>query len=184
VTDYRAALAAVQCNPRYLGNLDWGEQRPGHPEGTIRAHIAEVQFNLDRLRSRLAEDDYWRLMLLVHTHDTFKAQATPGVPITDPRSHASLARTFLAGYVVDPDLLAMTQFHDEPYALWRQSRDRGVCDRERFETLLRNIRNWHAFVAFLLADGCNEGKGREPLLWLLAQLEGRVETGFTPADLL
>ena len=90
-----------------LRNLDWGEVRSGHPEGTIRAHIAEVDCNLESLRHKLSETDYWRLRVIIHTHDTFKAEAQPGVPITAPHSHASLARAFLADFCTDADMLAM-----------------------------------------------------------------------------
>ena len=93
--DHRKAFDAVTTDPQYLANLDWGEARPGHPEGTVRAHIAEIEPNLERLRSKLTEDDYWKLKLLIHTHDSFKAESKAGVAITDPKSHASLARAFL-----------------------------------------------------------------------------------------
>jgi hypothetical protein len=182
--EYQAAFAAVQKDPRYLENLDWGKPRRGHPEGTVRAHIAEVQGNLDRLRSRLSETDYWRAMLLVHTHDTFKSHAKPGVPISDPRSHASLGRAFLAEFTNDSDLLAMVQYHDEPYALWRQWKEKGVCNRLRWEALLGNIQDWNLFLAFCLADGCTEGKGREPLLWLFVEAEGKVRSSFNANDIL
>jgi hypothetical protein len=45
--------------PRFQKNLDWGEARSGHPEGTGRAHIAEIEPNLETLhktaRSNLAK---------------------------------------------------------------------------------------------------------------------------------
>ena len=118
--DHRKAFEAVTTDSCYLGNLDWGEARPGHPEATVRAHIAEIEPNLETLRSKLTDEDYWKLKLLIHTHDSFKGQAQPGVPITDPKSHASLARAFLATHCDDADLLAMVQYHDEPFALYRQ----------------------------------------------------------------
>ena len=31
--DYRIVFEAITTAPRYLANLDWGEARPGHPEG-------------------------------------------------------------------------------------------------------------------------------------------------------
>jgi hypothetical protein len=58
MTDYKAAFDATVLDPRYLKNLDWGEARPGHPEGTVRAHIAEIEPNLEALRSRLVDADY------------------------------------------------------------------------------------------------------------------------------
>ena len=78
MTDYRAIFEAVVADPRYQANLDWGEARPGHPEGTVRAHIAELEGNLNRLLPKLTEVEYWQLKLLIHTHDSFKAEAKPG----------------------------------------------------------------------------------------------------------
>jgi len=59
--DYKEIFHLITSNPRYQRNLDWGETRPGHPEGTIRAHIAELEVNLETLRHKLSETDYWRL---------------------------------------------------------------------------------------------------------------------------
>lgn len=70
--DYRAVFDAIVADPRYRNNLDWGEARAGHPEGTVRAHIAELERNLEVRRPRLSEIDYWKLKLLIHTHDSFK----------------------------------------------------------------------------------------------------------------
>ncbi len=63
--------------------------------------------NLGVLRPKLSEEEYWKLKLLIHTRDTFKGESQPGVSITDPRSHASLARAFLTTHCDDADLLAM-----------------------------------------------------------------------------
>jgi hypothetical protein len=183
--DYKAAYDAIVNDPRYRKNLDWGEPRPGHPEGTVRAHLAEIEPNLELLRPKLTEVDYWKLKLLVHTHDSFKAASQPGVPITDPRSHASLAREFLASFCNDPDLLAMVQYHDEPFALWRQAESKkGRYNQERFDALLRNITDWNLFLAFNIIDGCTKGKSREPLVWLFKEVDGKVETSFTAADII
>ena len=70
--DYAAILDAIRADPRYRKNLDWGEPREGHPEGTIRAHIEELERNLDRLRPKLSDEQVGALRLLIHTHDTFK----------------------------------------------------------------------------------------------------------------
>lgn len=184
MTKYEAIFDAITGAPRYQRNLDWGVARPGHPEGSIREHIAEVDRNVDAIRPKLSETDYWKLRVLVHTHDTFKGEAQPGVAITAPKSHASLARAFLASFCDDPDLLAMVQYHDEPFALWRQFKSKGKFNRERFETLLTNIKDWNLFLAFNIVDGCTEGKGREPLRWLFQQVDGKVQSQFTAADIL
>ncbi len=56
--DCKEIFDAITCDKRYQRNLDWGEVRPGHPEGTIRAHIAELERNLAQLRAKLSETDY------------------------------------------------------------------------------------------------------------------------------
>jgi hypothetical protein len=169
VRDYQAAFHAVVSDPRYQENLDWGRSRHGHPEGSVRAHIHELEHNLAAFRHRMSEMDYWNLKLLAHTHDAFKAEARLGVKITDPRSHASLAREFLAQYCDDPDLLAMVQYHDEPYALYRQWQSKGTC-QPRLAALLATIKDWNLFVLFNLIDGCTAGKNREHLFWLLGEV--------------
>jgi hypothetical protein len=176
VVDYRGAFERVTHDPRYRANLDWGAARPGHPEGTVRAHIAELERNLEACKPELTERDYWKLRLLIHTHDTFKAEAAPGVSITHPRSHASLARAFLASFCDDADLLKMVQYHDEGYALWQQLRRKGRYDEERFERLLAAIDDWDLFLRFAIVDGCTEGKSREPLQWLLDEVNERAPT--------
>ena len=182
--DYRKAFEAAISDPRYLANLDWGEARPGHPEGTLRAHLAEIEPNLEVLRPKLSHDDYWKLKLLIHTHDSFKAESKPAVAITDPRSHASLARAFLSTYCDDADLLAMVQYHDEPFALYRQVESKGKFNQDRFDALLVSIRDWNLFLAFNIIDGCTLGKSREPLHWLFREVAGKVQSRFTHADII
>ena len=46
---YQDIVNAVIADPRYQANLDWGEARHGHPEATIRAHLAEIEPNLEML---------------------------------------------------------------------------------------------------------------------------------------
>jgi len=184
VTRYQHIFESIIADPRYRANLDWGEPRSGHPEGTVRAHIAELEANLQALKGRLVEDELWKLRILVHVHDSFKRDAERGVAIANPRSHASLARDFLAEFCQDEDLLAMVQYHDEPFALWRQLQTRGECDQDRLANLIRTIKDWNLFLAFAIIDGCTDGKSREPLRWLFGVVEGHVESRFTAADLL
>jgi hypothetical protein len=184
-TDYRAVFASILADPRYQANLDYGEPRGGHPEGTVRAHIMELDANLEALSSRVTgESEYWKLKVLIHTHDTFKAESRPGVPIKDPCSHASLARVFLVGYCSDPDILAIVQYHDEPYALYRQFASKGSYSSDRLEVLRSEIKDWDLFLAFLIVDGCTAGKSREPLHWLFREIADHVQSRFTSADIL
>jgi hypothetical protein len=182
--NYSKVFEAISSDARYLANLDWGESRPGHPEGTVRAHIAEIEPNLELLRTKLTDEDYWKLKLLIHTHDSFKAESKAGVPITDPKSHASLARAFLATHCEDADLLAMVQYHDEPFALYRQFESKGKYSQDRFNSLLKTIKDWNLFLAFNIIDGCTRGKSREPLHWLFREVAEKVDSKFTAADII
>ena len=182
--DYSVVFQAVTNDERYQRNIEWGEPRAGHPEGKISAHIAQLERNAATLRRRLPESEFWKLRVLIHVHDTFKGEAKEGARITDPCSHASLARQFLAGFTSDADLLAIVQFHDEPYALWRQVQHRYHYDQARFDTLLATIHDWDLFLAFLIVDGCTAGKSREPLHWFFQEIAGRVQAEFTEADIL
>lgn len=182
--DPHTSFLAATTDPRYLANLDWGTPRPGHPEGSIRAHIAELESNLETLKPKLTDDEYWKLKLLIHTHDTFKPDAQPDVPIADRRSHASLARAFLATHCDDADLLAMVQFHDEPYALYLETTRKGTYNAARFDALLHAIRDWNLFLAFVIIDGCTKGKSREPLHWLFNAIAGKVESQLSAADII
>ena len=170
MTHWRELFETLIRDPDYLKNLDWGRPRRGHPEGTVRAHIAELEQNLETLRGDLSQVDYLKLLILVHVHDSFKAEAKGGVAITDARSHASLATAFLKRYCDDTDLLNMCQFHDEPYALWRQHRGKGRCNQQRLQSLLAKIKDWRLFIYFLLIDNGTVGKDPEPLHWALLHL--------------
>lgn len=184
IVDYASALYAITSDPRYHGNLDWGEPRRGHPEGTVRAHIVELERNLKRLRRRLSAGDCDKLRLLIHVHDTFKPEAKSGVPIIDSRSHASLAKAFLAEFCDDADLLAMVQYHDEPYALWQQVRNKGTYNPDRLAALIDAIRDWNLFLAFLIVDGCTEGKDRGSLHWFFGEVAGKVTAEISACDIL
>jgi hypothetical protein len=172
---HQAIFERVISDPRYLRNLDWGKPRRGHPEGTVRAHIAELEENLARLKSGLSEEMFWKLKLLIHVHDTFKAESAKGVPIEHPNSHASLGRRFLEEFCREVDLLRMVQYHDEPFALWRQVAQRGQCNQNRLRKLIENIEDWRLFLTFLLVDGCTDGKNTEPLTWALQELASSQE---------
>jgi hypothetical protein len=182
---YANMLEAIRADERYKRNITWGEPRSGHPEGTIEAHIRDLELNLETLRSRLSQSEYWRLRVLIHVHDTFKAEAPEGIPINAPNSHASLARKFVAEFTDDVELLNIVQYHDEPFALFqRKTRGRGL-DRERLKRLLSTIHEWDLYVAFLIIDGGTAGKSGEQLHWFFRELKrNKVQTHWTSADII
>jgi hypothetical protein len=180
----QTALDSIQADARYQRNIAWGAPRPGHPEGSLHAHIVELEENLARLAPLLDRVEILKLRLLIHTHDTFKAESPESVSITNPASHASLARDFLARFSADEDLLLMAQYHDEPFALWRQWNSKGTFSVTRMSALLSTIRDWELFSAFLIIDGCTVRKSREPLHWFFGQVAGKISSRFGAGDLL
>ena len=160
----------IISDPRYIKNIEYGLPRSGHPEGKVKAHIADLEQNLENLVPRLSEDQYWKLKFLIHVHDTFKADAIPDSPILSPNSHASLARKFASEFTEDPDLLNMVQFHDLNFVLWRQYEARGSYDLEPFRILLDTIQDWDLFLLFLIIDGNTKGKDPEKLRWFLREV--------------
>ena len=175
--DYRRAVEEVMDDPRYKRNVAFGEPRPGHPEGSVKNHIAELESNLEQLNHRLnGKIDYWKLMFLIHVHDTFKVDAVKGVSARDPRSHGALAREFAGDFIDDPDILAMIQFHDENYFLWKQFRATGEYDTGSFMELLRIIDDWDLFLAFTIIDGNTRGKELDNLTWFIAKVRRYKDT--------
>ena len=173
----RSILQQIVNDARYLKNIEYGTPRPGHPEGMVKYHIAELEENLEVLRSRgISEEQYWKLKFLIHVHDAFKAEAVPNSPILHPYSHASLARKFATEFTADTDLLNMVQYHDVNYALWQQFSNRGSYDLSRFSALLETIINWDLFLMFLILDGCTQGKDPERLRWFITEVRKQKQT--------
>lgn len=181
----KEVVARITSDPRYQKNIEYGEPRSGHPEGKVKYHIAEVEGNLEKLVTRgISRQQYWKLKLLIHVHDTFKAEAVPDSPILSPTSHASLARRFASEFIDDPDLLNMIQFHDENYALWKQYAATGSYDLQRFENLLNTIRNWDLFLMFIIIDGCTQGKDPEKTGWFIHEVRKHKSTRIDESWLL
>ena len=78
----------------------------------------------------------------------------------------------------------MVQYHDEPFAVYRQFETKGKYNQDRFRAMLNAIQDWNLFLAFNIIDGCTAGKSREPLRWLFRELRDRVQSKFTEADII
>ena len=173
----REILQAVIDDTRYLKNIEYGKPRPGHPEGKVKYHIAELEENLETLRPRgILEEQFWKLKFLIHVHDAFKAESIPNCAILNPNSHASLARKFSSEFTDDSDLLNMIQYHDVNFALWKQFKSTGFYDVERFSTLLETIKDWDLFLLFILLDGSTKGKDPEKIRWFINEVKKYKET--------
>ena len=175
---YKEALESIENDDIYKNGVAWGFKRSGHPEGTIGLHIAELENNLELLKTRgtISEDEEAKIRLLIHVHDTLKYHAQPGVPIENQYSHASLAKNFLSQFIDNEDLLNMVQYHDEGYALFRKYEKTGTMPEQRFSKLIETIQDWRVFLVFSIADNCTSGKGREPLQWFLKNVKEKINT--------
>ena len=169
-------VLSVTTDSRYLKNIEYGKPRPGHPEGKVKFHITELEANLEKLRPRITEEQYWKLKFLIHVHDTFKVDAIPDSSIESPNSHASLARKFASEFTDEADLLTMIQFHDLNFALWKQFAATGSYNVGRFSKLLDTIMDWDLFLMFLIIDGCTQGKDPEKLRWFINEVRKHKET--------
>lgn len=164
--NYREVLQRIQADPLYLSNLSWGRPRTGHPEGTLQAHIDQLEANLDSIALELDPVEIDRLRILVHVHDICKPQAATGVVSSDPSNHGYMARDFLARFCPDRVLLAIAQHHDDGYMLYNYCRgNEDLCDRLR--ALFEAVIDPELFLLFACVDGCTEGKFARPLTWFL-----------------
>lgn len=163
MVNYELILRKIQDDPLYIEGIKYGKPRKGHAEGTIQAHIADLEVNLDRLSDTVTAEEYWKLKVLIHTHDTMKKWAVRNSPIDDFNSHSSLAKAFLEKFLdrmvwQNEDLLNMVQWHDENFALWKQLKNKGKYDKQRFFERVLAIKDMELFLIFTLIDGFTPSK--------------------------
>ncbi len=167
----------IKAEPRYQKNIKYGQPRPGHPEGKVKFHIADLEANLEALKNKgISSGDYWKLKFLIHVHDSFKAEAQKNVPVLNKQNHASLAREFSEQFTDNADLLNMIQLHDENYSLWRGYAQNGTLDEERFQHLLSTIEDSDLFLMFIIIDGCVKGKEYSKLTWFINEVRKHRKT--------
>ncbi|MBT9586526.1 hypothetical protein IV102_24495 [bacterium] len=163
------ALQKLMADPLYQDSLDWGRPRVGHPEGSLRNHIEDLEANLELIRAQLRGEEYERLQLLIHVHDICKPDAWTGVLSDHPNNHAYMARQLLALFCPDPVLLAITQYHDDGYHLFTYYRWADDLS-ERIEAILNEVQDVELFMLFNLVDNCLRGKRPEPVDWLVERV--------------
>jgi len=169
--NYEKVIKQVIADPRYQKNIEYGQPRSGHPEGKVKEHISDLEANLEKLRSRINnEETYWKLKFLIHVHDTFKVEAVSGVQAIDPQSHETLARDFASELIDDDDMLNIIQFHDENYFFWKQFKSSGQYDIQYLKFLLEQIHDWDLYLIFTIIDGYIPGKDIEKLSWFIGEV--------------
>lgn len=153
-------------DPRWQDRAAWGSVRPGHPEGTVRAHIEEVLANIDLKDHEPGARSRLRFIALVH--DTFKGEVDPERPRSGDNHHALIARRYAERYTDDPDLLDVIELHDEAYNAWAsgQRAQDWAKARARGERLLTRLgARLSLYLDFYRADNAAGDKSPEPLDW-------------------
>lgn len=155
----------------FCRGLQWGVPRYGHPEGSIMAHIVEVNANIDRLPIEAATRRQLRIICWVH--DTFKHVEDKGRPRDWSKHHAVYARKFLERYVDDQLLLNVVEMHDDAYYAWRLAHlyhKPGQAKKRITKVRQRVGAYWQLFYLFFKCDTCTGDKNPAPLTWFEATM--------------
>lgn len=156
----------ITDDPAWAEGAAWGTPRPGHPEGTVRAHIVEVLANVDDVA--LDPLDRQRLRLITLLHDTFKYRVDRTRPRAGENHHAMLARRFAERYVEDEEILEVIELHDEAYNAWARGHRHGRWDaaEARARRLVDRLGpSLGLYARFYRADNRTGSKDQAPLRW-------------------
>ena len=128
----KALVDVVLASPAWARARDWGEPRPGHPEGTIGRHVGEqILPFVERWYGGLPE--YWDLVALAYLHDIGKpdTQYADGRPQGDPHSVVSARIATALG--ASPRISTAIVHNDRAYSHWRRLLDKnGVWTASRW----------------------------------------------------
>lgn len=166
--------AKIMATRRWQMGAAWGVPRPGHPEGSVQAHIADVLAAIDRLD--LAPEGRAKLRLVALVHDTFKNEVDVRRPRSGANHHAVIAGNFLAGYTDDTDVLEITELHDEAFNSWGLGSRRGDWPgaEARATRLMERLGpGLPLYCAFFRADNASGGKDDKPLAWFESLAKAR-----------
>ena len=158
--------ARICADPEWQRGAAWGTPRPGHQEGAVMYHIADVLANVERQATSAEERRVLRLIALVH--DTFKHQVDPDQPRSGPNHHGAIARRFAERYIADPGLLEIIELHDEAYNSWLSGARRGTWDKAeaRARRLVERLGpHLPLYVRFYRCDNRTASKEQTSLDW-------------------
>jgi len=158
-------------DPVLLEGWAWGKARPGHPEGAVGAHVADLLRTIDSWGETGKRRSELRLIALVH--DAMKSRVKQWLPRTGENHHAMRARRFAEAYTEDERLLVTIELHDCAYGIWRKSRRPSGEERERLVAMGARIPDLDIFLRFVELDGSTEGKNPEPVDWVRSELAQR-----------
>jgi hypothetical protein len=163
----------IMDDPAWVEGAAWGKPRPGHPEGAVIAHVAEVLANVDDVA--LDPLDRERLRLIALIHDTFKYRVDRRLPRSGENHHAMLAQRFAERYIDDEEILDVIELHDEAYNAWAKgdrSRNWDVAAARARRLLDRLGSSVGLYERFYRADNATGSKDQAPLRWFEELVRG------------
>ena len=162
-TDLERLIAA---QPRWQHGIDWGRPRHGHPEGTIKLHIAAVLANIDRLFADDPSRSQLRLIALIH--DAFKGEVDTGEPRIGENHHAMRARRFAEPLISDAQVLDVIELHDHAFNAWKHCClffDWTEAETRASNLLVRLGGALALYLRFYQCDNETEGKDQACFTW-------------------
>lgn len=156
----------ISQRPAWRLGLTYGKPRPGHPEGMVVYHIAEVLGNVDKFYRD--HPNRAKLRLITMIHDNFKYLVDRSLPKDGENHHGMLARRWAERLLTDPEVLDVIETHDEAFNAWCKGNRTGKWE-EVEERALRLIKRMgdsiDLYVAFFKCDNYTGDKTIDPFVW-------------------
>jgi hypothetical protein len=158
---------AICADPGWREGAEWGEPRPGHPEGAVKHHISEVLANVDGYTTGPRQRA--RLRVVALTHDTFKHLVDIKQPRTGENHHGMIARRFTERFVTDDEgMLAIIELHDEAFNSYSKGARDGSWPKAeaRAQRLLDRLGpELDDYLVFFRCDNETGSKAPDSLVW-------------------
>ena len=164
----------IVTDPVWREGVRYGKPRPGHPEGSVLAHIHEVLENVDRYYGDFPTREELRLIALLH--DCQKSAVDRSRPKIGDNHHARLARKFAEQHIDAPHVLNVIEHHDDAYIAWRQAEESGDWERatDQAVSLLEKLgSDLPLFIAFYKCDNRTGDKSQASYDWFCTLMETR-----------
>ncbi len=155
----------IVADPEWRKGAWWGKPRPGHEEGEVVKHVADVLGNIDAGGATGEERERLRLVALLH--DIKKHEASGHRRVLNGH-HGVCARRFAARFLDDEDLLDVIEWHDDAYRAWKLgARGRQWREaRRRARGLIARLGDrLPLFLAFYRADNATGSKSDDDVRW-------------------
>ncbi|MEK7467043.1 MAG: HD domain-containing protein [Planctomycetota bacterium] len=161
---------AVCADPEWQAGAAWGTPRPGHPEGSVAAHVADVLSNVEKVATSPGERAKLRLIAILH--DACKHRVDESRNRTGDNNHAVLARRLAERFTADLEILEVIELHDEAYNSWRLfTRGRVPRAEERIRILVERLGpSLPLYLRFFRADNGVPGKDPSPTEWFESRI--------------